>query len=92
MDPEVKIGMTSLKKKIRAKELTIIPTDESNKISVMLPGTYEVSMEEHYKNDKLIDKKELNKIQRTLNGHSKNAVKIFKVGDEHKQHKRAPFM
>ena len=55
----------------------------------MKSSTYLESMEEHHKNDKIIDKKELNKVERKLGYHSKSVVKIIKVGQSHGQHKRA---
>ena len=59
--------------------------DKTNKILVMKGETYLVSMEEQHKMDKEIDKKEVNKIERNLNKHSKSVVKIFNVGDSRRQ-------
>ena len=55
----------------------------------MHPETYKNSMEKHYLKDTEITKKELNKVERKLNEHSKDCVKIFKVAEKHGQHKRA---
>ena len=46
-------------------------------------------MEEHHKEDKIISKKETNKVERNLNYHSKSLTKIFKVGEAHGQLERA---
>ena len=74
MSQDVKLGMKSLKEKSKSKKINIVPTDKTNKTTVMLPETYQKSMEEHYKEDKVINKKEENKVQRTLDDHSKSAV------------------
>ena len=55
----------------------------------MNPPTYTNSMEEHHRDDKVISKKELNKIQRKLNDHSKSLTKVFKISVEHGQHEKA---
>ena len=46
-------------------------------------------MEEHFKTDKPIDKKELNRVERLLNDHSKSVVQIYNVGLKHGHQKRA---
>ena len=55
----------------------------------MKPESYKESMEERLAVDKEIDEKELNKVERKLNYHSKSVVKIFRVGESHGQYKRA---
>ena len=67
----------------------IVDTDKTNRISVMKGTTYITSMKEHHQFDKEIDKKQLNKIERTLNKHSKSTVRIFNVAAENGQFKRA---
>ena len=54
--------LNEIKKRVVDKELMVVDTDKINKISVMKGETYLVSMEEHHKMDKEIDKKEVNKI------------------------------
>ena len=44
---------------------------------------YKASMEEHIVNDKEIDRKELNKVERKLDDHSKSVVRMFKVAENH---------
>ena len=89
MDEELNNGLKSLKEKGKADKITILPTDKTNKMSVMTPDLYVVSMKEHHENDNVISKKELNKIQRNLNEHSKSTVKVFNVGKGYGQYKRA---
>ena len=89
MDEEKREGMKQVKEKIKEKKITVDTTDKTNKVSVMLPSTYIQSMKEHHENDEEINKKQLNKIERDLCGHSKSITRIFKVGEGHGQHKRA---
>ena len=81
--------LKSIKQKVIDKEIVALPTDKTNKVSVMKSNTYLESMKEHHNGDKIINKKELNKVERKLGYHSKSVVKIFKVGQSHGQHKRA---
>ena len=81
--------LNSIKEKVVDKELTVVPTDKTNRISVMSGTKYIKSMEEHYRTDKPINKKELNKIESSLCGHSKSVTKIFRVGLKYGQQKRA---
>ena len=62
-------GMNDVKEKSKANKIKVVQTDKTNKISVMNPRTYVESMNEHHKDDKEINKKELNKIERTLCEH-----------------------
>ena len=55
----------------------------------MLPETFKKSMEKHYKNDKVVGKKEVNRIERKLHEHSRSVVKIFRVAEQSGQHDRA---
>ena len=89
MSEEKREGLDNVKSKIEANELKIIPTDKTNKVSVMLPKTYLEGMKEHHEDDEEISKKELNKTERKLSDHSKSLTKIFKVAEQHGQHKRA---
>ena len=52
-------------------------TDKTNRMSVMHPETFANRMREYTENYEAIDRKKLNKIQRTLNYHSKSTVKIL---------------
>ena len=81
--------LNNIKEKVVDHKIVVLPTDKTNKISVMLPTIYEEGMEEHYKDDKVITKKEVNKVERELNVHSKSVTKIFKIGLSHGQQKRA---
>ena len=58
-------------------------------MSVMTTQMYKDSMEKRLKDDKIIERKEINQIQRKLNEHSKDIVRIFKVGEDHGQHLRS---
>ena len=86
---ELKSGMESIKEKIVDNKIVVIPTDKTNKLSALKPKTYKDGMQEHVENDRIIDKKELNKVERILGEHSKSSVKIFKIGDKYGQLKRA---
>ena len=77
------------RKKVISKETTAIPTDKTNRLSFMPSEKYKESMQEHNIDDKVISKKELNKIENSLCGHSKSVTKIFRVGLKHGQQKRA---
>ena len=81
--------MAGVKDKIKENKIKVVKTDKTNNMSVMHPETYQKSMKKHYEKDKEIDKKELNKIERKLNEHLKDCVRIFKVAESHGQHKRA---
>ena len=81
--------LNSIKERVVKQEIIVDETDKTNRIYVMKAETYLKSMKEHVVDDKEINKKELNKIERKLNGHSKSIVKIFKVGYTHGQQKRA---
>ena len=84
-----KAGMIKVKKKINQNVIKVINTDKTNRFSVMKPNTYSNSMKEHHEHDETIDKKEVNKIERNLNFHSKSITKMFKIGESHGQFKRA---
>ena len=89
MEVEMKEGPKSVKDKAKTNKITVTETDKTKKISVMNPKTYEEGMEEHHVDDKILSKKELNKVQRRLNEHSKSMTKVFNIGKEHGQHNRA---
>ena len=56
--------LNSVKERVIAKEIIVDETDKTNRISVMKYDTYLNAMEEHHRDDKLITKKELNKIEK----------------------------
>merc|ERR1711954_189647 len=69
--------------------MMVLETDKTKRLSVMKSEPYISSMKEHHNEDKVINKKELNKIERNLNKHSKSITKIFNIGEKHGQEKRA---
>ena len=59
--------LNSIRERVEAKELIVTETDKTNKITVMKSEKYVASMKEHFENDKVISKKELNNMEMTLN-------------------------
>ena len=88
-DMKLSDGMKSIRKKIDSNELSVIPTDKTSKLSALPPDVYDAGMVEHTKGDKIISKKQLNKIENKLSDHSRSVVKIFRVGSNFHQEKRA---
>ena len=89
MTNDMKEGMKSAKEKVKVNKIVVIETDKTRRTCVTPPDKYKDSMEEHVKNDRNISKKELNKIERKLNDHSKSTARMFKIADNHGQFKRA---
>ena len=81
--------LNGIKDKVICNKINVIPTDKTNRLSVIPPNVYKESMEEHHKDDKVITKRELNKVERELHDHSKSITKIFKIGFGSGQQKRA---
>lgn len=74
---EVKAGMKKLKEKEVKGDAVIMISDKTYKLSLMIPAVYKISMENHINKDRKIDRKELNKMEKKLNDHGKNFIKII---------------
>ena len=81
--------LNGIKDKVIDQQYVVVPTDKTNRLSFIPSETYKESMKEHHIMDKVINKKELNKIENDLCGHSKSVTKIFQVALKHGQQKRA---
>ena len=89
MNKDETAGLKKLKERIDEKEIMVVITDKSNKMSVTTPNIYKESMKCHTEKDLKTDMKGANKIAKTLNEHSKDFVKILNIGESHGQNKRA---
>ena len=76
-------GLKSLLKRIRAGELLIILTDKSSRFCVVSVEDYLKMGEVHTANDIIVNREEIDEIEKRLNGHSVSWVKIFQTGLDH---------
>ena len=81
--------LNSIKEKVISNKINFIPTDKTYQISVITPNVFKESMAEHHEMDKVKTKKELHKVERELHSHSRSVTKIFKIGFQSGQQKRA---
>ena len=80
---EVMKGVESLKKRSKEGEIVITMTDKSKKMSVNTRENYIQSMQQHIQEDEVLSWKEKEKIENNLNGHTIQAGRILKVGENY---------
>ena len=82
LTPSEKRGMEKLAKRIKAKEITVYPTDKSSKLAVCSFASYEAQGAVHTKGDKVVSWEDINKAQRTVKGHLFTLNNVFNTGKE----------
>ena len=76
---EEKDGIKSIRKRRKEGEIVIVPTDKSNRFSVMTLDTYLKAGKVHTNKDKEITAEEVKQNQNEVNGHVSMGLKIFRV-------------
>ena len=74
-------GIKSIKKRVADKEIMVVPTDKSGKLSVTTPESYIESMQPHIMNDPVISWSEKLEIEKNLNCHTIQLGRILKMGE-----------
>ena len=80
LSKQEKEGLESLRKRVSAGELVIVPTDKSGRFSVMDIETYLQAGLKHASKDEMISVTEIRENQLELNGQVSMLLKIFRVG------------
>ena len=73
-------GLKEIKECIKKKEIIVSTTDKSGRFVVDKPKNYENAIEEHTKNDIMIDDNKVKQVEHKLNLHMRQFNKIFQVG------------
>ena len=73
-------GLKECKRKAKSGEQVFYMTDKSKMLSIDTPDNYVSSMQSHIEGDKLIEDKDINTIERTVNGHAIMFTRFLKVG------------
>ena len=80
LSTEERVGLASLKRRVKSGELTILPSDKGNKFTVSSIESYERQGDIHTTNDRLISEMELDQIQARMNNLSRGLAKITGIG------------
>ena len=83
LDKDELEGLESLLKKIQKKEVLVLKTDKSGKFYIVSQEEYRKMGAVHTSKDKLISMKEVEEIEKQLNGHSTFWCKMWRSGDTH---------
>ena len=76
-----KVGFKLLRKRIKDKEVVIKETDKSHKFSVNSWDNYIQQGKEHVKDDRVILRPEVERMERRLNLHTKYLLGFLRVGE-----------
>ena len=80
---EQQAGLKSLKKRIEEKEIVVLKTDKSTKLCVATMEEYIKMGQKHTKNDKQVYRREIQEIEKNINGHTFAWSKMWDTGGEH---------
>ena len=80
LTPTQQQGVDSLKRRIKAKEILVCPTDKTGKLMLTTPAVYLMMGEQHVSKDEPITTKEVKQTQQILNGHQSYYNKAFNIG------------
>ena len=70
-----------LKSRVVAEELTIYETDKTKKFVIDTLENVEKKMEKHLKPDKIVDHKEVKKLENKLNSHTSHWIEFMQMGE-----------
>ena len=76
-------GIQDLKKLINDKKAVVTITDKSGKLTVDSVKNYEVAMENHIKNDEVIDEPTKDKLEKECSDTVAQLVRIFNISGNH---------
>ena len=79
----LRLSLRKLQKRIRNKEIVVLKTDKSGKLTVMKRKEYEKMGLENSENDQKIDRKELRTIEKRLNDQVRFWTRILNTGKNH---------
>ena len=83
LSKEVMEGIDSLSKRKSKKEVIIMKTDKSSKLTITNEEEYRKMGEKHTKKDIKIQRNEVNRIGKILNGHSAEWARMHSSGENH---------
>ena len=81
-------GLAKIRKKIQEGDILAVKTDKSGKLTVMKRESYEKLGIEQNKNDRVIDRRELRKIEGKINAQTKFWTMIVNSGKDHNHQDR----
>ena len=81
MTKSEKLGMKMLQERIKENEIVIKETDKSHKFCVSSWQNYIGQGKEHVKNDREISRKEVERMERRINLHTKYLLGFLRVGE-----------
>ena len=73
-------GLKSLKKRVKAGEIVVVPTDKTGKLCVMARTAYEEAGRVHTSKDEVVGQEEINRIEGEINGNVSLLAKFFRLG------------
>ena len=85
LTPQQKKGQKKLQKRIKDKEILVVPTDKTGKLIVASVEAYKKMGEAHTNKDIEIQWENVKEIQRQLNGHTSCWIKIGNMGENWNQ-------
>ena len=75
-----RIGLSKLKKQVKAGEITILPADKGNRFTVSSQDSYCRQGDTHTLNDRKVTKQEVQTIQTRMNTLSRSLAKVVGLG------------
>ena len=80
MTTSQRVGLAKLEKRVRAGEVTVLPSDKGNRLTISSNESYERQGDLHTTQDRKISRMELEQCQTRMNVLSRGLSKVFKVG------------
>ena len=81
LNEEKRNTIKDLKKKIKDEELVCFKTDKTGYLALDTQENFEIKMDKHIENDKIIGEKEVKTIENKLNKHMEHFLNITKAGE-----------
>ena len=85
---EERRGLETLQKRIKKDEIVVMKTDKSGKFSVTTKELYKKMGEVHVEKDRIIDRKKIQELDKTMNDHTRAWCSIWRTGANHQQEDR----
>ena len=81
-------GLKEIGDKIKNKEIVVFTTDKSSRFTADSPSNYKNALNDHIKDDVIVNKKTVKQIETKMNQHLSHFNKMFKVGSNWKHEDR----
>ena len=83
-----KLGLRSLERRVKNKEVIISSTDKSGRQAIDSPNNYRLACDEHVKNDETINRDKHNECEKKLNAHTIMWIRFLNAGKDTNSNKK----